>query len=79
MTSEGGKEGAGGEWSVEDEKSVICERLVQLSAGAALQEVAGVPASINNALSGVQRGRANERRGERRGEREYTTRPQGQT
>lgn len=39
---------------------MICERLVQLSAGAALQEEAGVPASINNALSGVQRGRANE-------------------
>lgn len=39
---------------------MICEHLVQLSAGAALQEEAGVPASINNALSGVQRGRANE-------------------
>lgn len=59
----------------EKEKSVICECLVQLSVVAELQEVAGLLASINNALSGVQRGRENERRGER----EYAVRPQGQT
>lgn len=39
----------------EKEKSVICERLVQLSA-AELQEVAWVLASINNSLLGALRG-----------------------
>lgn len=74
MTSEGKRterrDGAG-----EEEESVICECLVQLSAVAELQEAAGLLASINNALSGVQRGRENERRGGR----EYAVGPQGQT
>lgn len=76
MTSEGERKESGDGVGVgAKEKSVICECLVQLSVVAELQEVAWVLASINNALSGVQRGRENERRGER----EYTVRPQGQT
>lgn len=50
---------------MERKKSVICECLVQLSVVAELQEVARVLTSINNTLSGVQRGSENERRGER--------------
>lgn len=57
------------------EKSVICDCLVQLSVVAELQEKAEVLASINNVLSGLQRGTENERRAER----QYTFRPLGQT
>lgn len=64
------REGVGGR-----EKSVICECLVQLSVAADLQEVEWLLASINNSLSGVQRGQGNERRGKR----EYTAVPQGWT
>lgn len=54
---------------------MICECLVQLSVAADLQEVEWLLASINNSLSGVQRGQGNERRGKR----EYTAVPQGWT
>lgn len=45
------------------EESASCECLVQLSAVAELQDVAGALSSINNAPMGVQRSRENERRG----------------